>query len=295
MVPVRYPLDVHDDLIQRIRRRRDQFSPGYQRVADYLVTHYEEAAFASAARVAQASGVSESLVVRFASSLGYAGYKALSSELKAMVQARLSLPDRLRKATPTLTATASGRDVLEHVVALDTRNLEESLVGNLQDVFDPIVSAMLKARSIYLVGLRGPAHLAGLFGVLLDKAGASVHVITQGDVVMFDQLRRIDDQDLMFVFTFSRYTARSRDAVRFARSRGATTVVMTDGPNSPAAAESEYVLDIQVATASFQHSYVAAISVMNALVAAWTLRAPERSLESLESLESVIPEGSFLT
>jgi DNA-binding MurR/RpiR family transcriptional regulator len=73
-----------DDLIRRIRAHRDSMIPGYRRVADYLLEHYQDAAFRSAACVARAAGVSESLVVRFASSLGYAGFRELSGTLEAI-------------------------------------------------------------------------------------------------------------------------------------------------------------------------------------------------------------------
>jgi DNA-binding MurR/RpiR family transcriptional regulator len=286
---------VPDDLIRRIRAHRDTMSPGYRRVADYLVEHYQDAAFRSAAWVASAAGVSESLVVRFASSLDYTGFRELSGALEAMVKARLSLPDRLRRAQPALTADTPAAELLAHVVSLDFRNLEETLAGAIADTLDAAVTALLGARTLYLVGLRGSAHLAGLFGVLLDKAGADVRVVTQGDVVMFDRLRPIGPDDVMFAFSFARYTRRSLEALRLARDRGATTIVMTDAPTSPVVGHGDLVLNVRVASASFQHSYVAAITVMNALVAAWALRAPDRSLASLEAIEAVIPPDAFLT
>jgi len=80
---------VSDDLIRRIRARHELMSPGQRRVADHLLENYEDAAFQSAASVARAVGVSESLVVRFAASLGYEGFRELSSALGEMVKARL--------------------------------------------------------------------------------------------------------------------------------------------------------------------------------------------------------------
>lgn len=284
-----------DDLIRRIRARHELMSPGQRRVADHLLENYEEAAFQSAACVARAVGVSESLVVRFAAFLGYDGFRELSATLGEMVKARLSLPERLHRAPPELTADLPGSDLLAHVVDLDRMNLDETLAGPTASVLDSVVSAMLEARTIYLVGLRGPAHLAGLFGLLLDKAGADVVVVSQGDVVMFDRLRRLGDCDLLFAFAFARYTKRSLEALRLARARGATTVVMTDSQTAPVIADGDLVLDVGVASASFQHSYVAAVTVMNALVTAWTLRAPERSLASLEAIEAVIPPDAFMT
>ena len=98
----------------------------------------------------------------------------------------------------------------------------------------------------------------------------------------------------MVAFTFARYTRRSAEALRIARDRGAATIVMTDTPSSPVAGEADLALHVRVASASFQHSYVAAVSVLNALVVGWTLRAPDRTVASLEAIEALLPADAFL-
>jgi DNA-binding MurR/RpiR family transcriptional regulator len=284
-----------EELFERIRAQRGQMSPGFRRVADYLAEHYKDAAFEPAAAVAAAANVSESLVVRFAASLGYEGYPGLTRELRGMVKARLSLPERLRRAPQELTGESPMAQVFEAVIEQDRSNLAGALGDTSSSSLDDVLGAMLAARKIFLVGLRGSAHLAGLFGLLLDKAGADVVVISQGDVLLFDTLRRVGAQDLVFTFTFARYTRRSVDALRLARSRGAITVLMTDSVSAPVAGEADHSLHVPVGSASFHHSYVAALSLMNALVVGWTLRAPERTVRSLEAIEELLPQEEFLS
>ncbi|MBA2665458.1 MAG: MurR/RpiR family transcriptional regulator [Trueperaceae bacterium] len=283
------------DVFERIRARRTGMSPGYRRVADYLARHHRDAAFLPAADVAEAAGVSESLVVRFAASLGYDGYPGLTRELREIVKASLSLPQRLRGRPADLGASTPAADVWRAVAAQDEANLRATVEDPTSSPLEDVLDAMLRARRIYVLGLRGPAHLAGLFGVLLDKAGADVRVITSGDVVMFDALRHIGPHDLLFAFTFARYTRRTLEALRLARMQGAATVVVTDALAAPAVAETDHSLHVRVDSASFQHSYTAVIGLMNALVVAWTLRAPERTLGSLEALEAVLPHDDFLS
>lgn len=284
-----------EQLFDRIRAHRAQMSPGFRRVADYLVGHYKDAAFEPAATVAAAAGVSESLVVRFASSLGYEGYPGLSRELRSMVKARLSLPERLNRAPQKLTGKTPMTQVFQAVIEQDRANLAESLGDASSSPLEDVLAAMLAARKIYLVGLRGSAHLAGLFGLLLDKAGADVVVISHGDVAMFDSMRRVSKQDLVFTFAFARYTRRSVDAQRLARARGAVTVLMTDSLSAPLPCESDHSLHVPLASASFHHSYVAPLSLLNALVVGWTLRAPERTVRSLEAIEELLPDEDFLS
>lgn len=287
------PADEHD-LRARVRARHEALTPGQRRVADHLLARPEAAAFQTAAQVAAAAGVSESLVVRFAAALGYAGYPGLVAELRDRVRARASLPERLRRRPAALDAGTPAADVLAAVVAQDRANLEATLAGAAGAPLEDVVAALLAARTIHVVGLRGSAHLAGLLGLLLDKAGAQVRVHTNGDVTLFDRLRAIGPDDVLVAFSFARYTRRTIEALRLARARGATTVAVTDAPTAPAVAEADRALHVQVTSASFQHSYAAVVSLLNALVVAWTLRAPDRTLRSLEALEAVLPEGEFL-
>lgn len=282
------------DLFARLRARRDALSPGQRRVADHLVAHPDEAAFQTAAQVAASAGVSESLVVRFAATLGYAGFPGLSRELQDAVRARSSLPERLRRRPSELSADSPAADVWAAVAAQDQANLAATLADPSSSSLDDVVATLLAARTIYVVGLRGSAHLAGLLGLLLDKAGADVRVVTNGDVTLFDQLRRVAVEDVVVAFSFARYTRRTLDALRLARARGARTVVVTDALMAPAVAEAALSLHVQVASPSFQHSYAAVVSLLNAIVVAWTLRAPERTLRSLEALEATLPRDEFL-
>lgn len=283
-----------DDVFARLRARRADLSPGQRRVADHLIAHPEDVAFQSAAEVAAAVGVSESLVVRFAAALGYRGYPGLVQELRGRVRARASLPERLQRRPTELGPGTPAADVWASVVAQDQANLVATLDDPSSSPLEEVVAALLAARRIYVVGLRGTAHLAGLLGLLLDKAGADVRACTSGDVTLFDQLRSVGSEDVLVAFSFARYTRRTIEALTLARGRGAATVAITDALTAPAVAVADTSLHVQVVSASFQHSYAAVVSLLNALVVAWTLRAPERTLRSLEAFEAVLPEGEFL-
>ena len=58
---------------KKIEENYQQLSKGHKRIADYIKNNYEKAAFMTAVKLGEATGVSESTVVRFASNLGYKG------------------------------------------------------------------------------------------------------------------------------------------------------------------------------------------------------------------------------
>lgn len=282
------------DLFERIRQHMPGMTRSYLKVAQFLLDRHRDAAFLTAAQVAAECEVSESLVVRFAGALGYSGYPELARELQTLVKASLSLPERFSHRPVRLTAETPASELMQAVVSMDQENLEQTLRDASSSSFEKVIGAMVRARTIYCLGLRGPSHLAALLGILLDKAGADVRVITSGDVVMFDQLRHIGPEDMLIAISFARYTKRTVEAVQLAGKRGATTVLLTDSLLAPAVTESDYSLHAKVASYSFHNSYTAAMSIINALVVAWTVRAERRTLASLEGLEEVLPHEDFI-
>ena len=70
-----------NELLQKIEEKYSKFSKGQKKLADYIREAYDKAAFMTAARMGEEVGVSESTVVRFATSLGYSGYPAFQKAL----------------------------------------------------------------------------------------------------------------------------------------------------------------------------------------------------------------------
>ena len=58
-----------------------KMSKGQKRIVEYISTHYDSAAFMTAAKLGEAVGVSESTVVRFASDLGFDGFSEFKKPL----------------------------------------------------------------------------------------------------------------------------------------------------------------------------------------------------------------------
>lgn len=281
------------NLFDRIRQHLPGMSKSYRKVADYLLQHYQDAAFMPAARVAENAGISESVVVRFAASLGYDGYPEMLKDMQALVKASLAPLDRFTQRPVKLTRDTPMAEVLRAVVALDQENLRAILGDASSSSLDRVLAAILAAKHIYIIGFRGLAHLAGLLGFLLELAGARVTVITAGDVRLFEQLRHVGQGDVVLAIAFARYTRRTVEALELAKGRGAVTVALTDSLLSPSAQVAHYSLHAAVSSYSFFNSYTAAVTLINALVVGWSVRAERRTLASLEALEQVLPQGDF--
>src|SRR5512137_1584187 len=85
-----------DGLRSRIERQLASLSKSQQIIANYLLTSYDEAAFLSAADLAQRLEVSEATVVRFAKAIGYRGFPELKRCLQDLYRGQVSPAARLQ-------------------------------------------------------------------------------------------------------------------------------------------------------------------------------------------------------
>ncbi|MBR6468573.1 MAG: MurR/RpiR family transcriptional regulator, partial [Desulfovibrio sp.] len=92
---------------------------------------------------------------RFASALGYDGYPQLQRSLQELVSHRLTANQRFEMASEI-----DPKNVLSTVLKSDMQNLHNTLEDLDPAVFDDVVSRLLSARSIYVIGMRSAAPLA---------------------------------------------------------------------------------------------------------------------------------------
>ena len=90
-----------EDLLQQIEQMMPTFSKSQKLIANYILNHYEKAAYMTALKLGNAVNVSESTVVRFAIELGYEGYPQLQRSLQSHIKNRLTSIQRMATSTPS--------------------------------------------------------------------------------------------------------------------------------------------------------------------------------------------------
>ena len=78
------------DVFTRMKERYAKMSKGHKAIADYILQHYDQAVFMTAAKLGETLGISESTVVRFAAGIGYDGYPKFQKALESCVQGKLN-------------------------------------------------------------------------------------------------------------------------------------------------------------------------------------------------------------
>lgn len=269
------------DIRERIRAHFDQLSPAHKRIAEFMLSQLHRAAFMTAATLGAHVDVSESTVVRFAFALGYNGYPELQRALQDNVRAQLTAAQRLQLAEAEQAEPSS---VLERVLRSDIANIRKTLDDLSVEAFDAALDAIMRARRIFVVGMRSAAAVGFYLGFYLGFLRPHVYTL-QGLDASIERLIDLNDRDVVVTVSFPRYTRLTFDIAKFAKSHGATTIAITDNLLAPVAREADITLLTHTPVISFADSLVAPLSVANALITAFALKQRETTQKTLAELE----------
>ncbi len=275
------------DILRVIEEEMDGFSKGQRQIARYLLEHYDKAAYMTAAKLGSTVNVSESTVVRFVVELGYEGYPEFQKALQDLIRTKLT---SFQRVDVTNDLIGEG-DVLEKVLQSNIDHIRHTLDSVSRSAFRDAVEAIVKARNIYIIGVRSSAMLAGFLGYSLQMIFDNVHLIesTAGSE-LFQQLIAIGEGDVLVAISFPRYSQRVIKAVEFARKAGADVVALTDSTHSPIAPAAAQLLVAQSDMASYVDSLVGPLSIVNAIIVAVSLARADTVKERLTALEHIWAE-----
>ena len=275
------------NLLGRITAGMPRFSKGQRLIAQYLLAHYDRAAYMTASKLGALVQVSESTVVRFAGELGFNGYPEMQRALQELTRTNLTAVQRMEVAGDFF----DRENVLDKVLLGDADKIRHTLEGIDRAAFADAVDRIVAARNIYILGVRSSASLADFltfnFRMIFDNVRA-VEGTTGTEI--FEQILDIGPEDVLIAISFPRYSTRTVRAVEYAKRAGADVVALTDSVTSPLAAGADQLLTARSDMASFVDSLVAPLSIINAMVAAVSLSRPDEVATRLRRLEGIWDE-----
>lgn len=276
-----------NDIIRRIKEKSQDFSKSQKIIAEFVTESCEKAAYMTAAKLSEKTGVSESTVVRFACELGFDGYPDFQKSLQSAVKTQMTSVQRMELAYEKI----GSRNVLDSTLKTDIGFIEKTLETIDKGQFEKAAIAISNANKIYITGIRSAAALAEFAGFYLNLIFNNVQLIksTGGDD-LFEQILNVGKGDVIIGISFPRYSKNTIKALRYAKANGATVIGITDSKNSPVVAESELCLIAESDATSFVDSLAAPFSVINALIVAVGMNNKEKLQNNLEKLERIWDE-----
>ena len=277
-------MEDRNDIVTRMNQNFAQMSKSHKKIASYIMDHYDTAVFMTAATLGKEIGISESTVVRFAAGLGYDGYPKFQKALEEWVKSKWNSLQQMGAKY----GNSSQSEILTSVIRADMEKMEDTIHNLDPAAFETAVSSILEAKHVYVIGLRSCEPLASFLSFYLSMIrGDVMQLKTTSTTELFEQMIRVSDEDVVIGISFPRYSMRTLKAMEFANDRSAKVITITDSVHSPMNLYSSCNLLARSDMVSIVDSLVAPLSVINALVVALCVKAPEQASKNLKDLEEV--------
>ena len=275
------------DILTTIHNKMPSFSKGQKRIAQYITSSYDKAAFMTASRLGKMVNVSESTVVRFAAELGFDGYPSLQKALQEMVRNKLTSVQRIEVTSDRL----GDQDVVSMVLQADLESIRMTSESLDRQTLSRAVEAILAARHIYIVGVRSSAVIATFIGFYFRNMLDNVHLVSSSATSeMIEQMLHVSKGDVVIGISLPRYSSRTVKLLEFARDSGAEVIVITGSLDAPAAKRADHILLAKSDMVSVVDSLVAPMSLVNALIVSIGQKKKGEMARIFENLEGIWQE-----
>ena len=209
-----------EQLDERLKAQYASLSPQEQRVADFIVDHFDDLISYNSAELAQLSGVSKATVSRLFKRLGYEKYRDMRDELRTLRQSGMPLTDH-REAVQGNTLLARHykqemANLTQWVNALDARQFAEA------------INALVKARRIVIIGMRTSWPLALHLRQQLLQARGQVVVLPQPGQSLSEELVDLCEEDIVVVMAFRRRPRIIRPLMQQLQQRGVPQLLICE-------------------------------------------------------------------
>ena len=274
-----------DDFRQRLESHLPSLTKSQQRIATYLLASYDEAAFLSAAELAQRLDLSEATIARFAQSVDYEDFRELRRCLQGLFRARATPASRLQQKLTEL-ASSQGH-VLTKVLAMELQYLTEASQSiDLAD-FDRAVDILLGGERIFVFASGPSGILAELATWRLRRLGIPTIAMTESGRHLLENLLLLQPEDAMLVTGFQHLTPELLAVLDHARAKGCPSILLTDTLEPVLGSKADVTLAARRGPVSTFHSLTVPMSVLNALILAVAMACPDESLAALNRLQQL--------
>ncbi len=270
---------------QRLEVHLPSLTKSQQRIATYLLANYDEAAFLSAADLADRLDLSEATMARFAQAIGYGGFRELRSCLQRMFRAEATPASRLQHKLSEL-ASSEGH-VLSKVLAMEVQFLTEASQSLDAADFDRAVEILLSGERIFVFASGPSGILADLAVWRLRRLGIHTLPMTESGRHLLEKLQLLASGDAVLAAGFHHLRSELIAVLDHARSLGCRSILLTDTLGPALRGIPDCILAARRGPVSTFHSLTVPMSVLNALILAVAMARSDESLAALNRLQQL--------
>lgn len=229
------------DVFISLRQRLPSLRKTEKRIATFVLDNPSVVAGCTITELASLCETSQASVARFCQAVGYSGYKEFRLALVSSSSREEAAREHFRVADADIDPEDSAFDVVNKVAYQEVRAIEETARGLDLEALDAIVAAISAASRIDIIG----AGSSGLTGQdlhqKLHRFGLTTYFWVDAHLAL-TSVALSSPTSVAIGISHSGLTVETYQALEIARAAGATTVAITNFPDSPLAELADHVL-----------------------------------------------------
>lgn len=262
----------------------DDFTKSERRIADFISQNQDEAAFMSAAELAQRMKVSEPTILRFARTLGFTRYPDFRRLIQARVREMAGHSERIRSSLDSL---GQSGDIYEQLVISEIDFLTESLHTLDRKSLDQAVDLLHSHQNVFVYGLGPAVALVDQLEIRLTRSARRVIPLRVSGREMIEPLLLMTGSDLLIVIAFHSINPNLEIILEAAAEIGTPVILITDTLGNLIEKKVSVILEARRGPISSFNSLTVPMTIINALLLKLTLADQEKVLNNLDRLDQL--------
>ena len=214
----------HMTLLTRIQDHSGRLTDADRRIIEIMLGQQGEAAFLSAAQLADRAQVHETTATRLAQKLGFTGYPDLRAQLQKELLEGQDAAARMRRSV----AQVPGGGYLADLVGAEIAALDTLLDWVTQGDLDAAADRIAAARRVLIFAQGHATGMASFLQRRLDRFGMTTVMLTGRGRDVAEKLVSLTAEDLVLVLAFRKAPASYPALIAHAREAGAATLLISD-------------------------------------------------------------------
>lgn len=241
---------------QRITSQFAELSAQEQRVATFILDHFDDLATFSAVDLARLTGVSKSTVSRLFKKLGFESFQVVrqhARQLRSM-------------GVPLVTGSEQPHEErFKRHLTREHDNLRQALASIDPAHFESLVNALDNANRIVLIGFRNSYPLAVHFRQQLIQARSNVSLAPQPNQSLGEELVSLGENDVVVLFGFRRRPTVFNRLLTTLAAKDCRVLLFADATAQNCTPQVDWWLECPLDSISAFDSYATAMSLISLL------------------------------
>lgn len=265
-------------------RAEESLGRNAQAIFNKMIAEPQFVAMETSSATAARYGVNPSTLTRIAQRLGYTKYSELQKIFREKIISQAGYyADRASKLQNN--KEISDGKFIDQIMQKEIQNIKATSLINSQQQIDLTTKNIIKARRIYVLGLRATYSLAYFFSSFLAFVRPNVRLLGGAGYSIAEELSRCTEDDLVVIFTFRPYTKAVVDIILKLRQQQQHVLIITD-VTAPFVKPGKYEDCIFVESPFMLDSALANLFVVELILSNVTKNMGEEALEYMYEIES---------